>query len=328
MISEVSYKFGINVIHDNKRICLNPTKEIHCDLIFVSHAHTDHLHQTTKLCAKPKIITSNVTSRIAKHRGYVLGTHFKDHNFHLLDSGHILGSKALLIEDELYYTGDISIRSRAFMKPAAIPRAKILVIESTFGIPDYIFPKIGDIIHEANYIISKMYNEGIPVVLTGYALGKAQILSYIFKHWEPIYVHDSIREYNKIYSKFGVDIQNYKSFYQAETEGLLSPNRPWLLIAPQSSSRKGFLYYVKEKYNPIIIGFSGWAVRSNYKYILGLDYCLPLSDHCDYTELLTVVKKCDPDMIYTFHGFADQFALSLTKMGYNAASINRKKRST
>jgi putative mRNA 3-end processing factor len=59
-----------------------------------------------------------------------------------------------------------------------------------------------------------------------------------------------------------------------------------------------------------------------------LDYCLTLSDHCDYTELLTVVKKCDPDMIYTFHGFADQFALSLTKMGYNAASINRKKRST
>ena len=325
MISEVSYKSGINVIHNNKRICLDPTKQIHCDLIFVSHAHTDHLHQRRTSKAAPKIITSNVTSRIAKHRGYILGTEFKEHNFHLLDSGHILGSKALLIDDELYYTGDISIRQRAFMKPAFIPKAKMLLIESTFGTPDYVFPKIEEITHETNYIISKMYSNGIPVVLTGYPLGKAQILSYIFKHWEPIYVHDSILEYNNIYSKFGVNIDSYKSFSQAETEGLLSPNRPWLLIAPLSSSRKGFLHYVKEKYNPIMIGFSGWAIKSKYKYILGLDYCFPLSDHCDYNELLAVVKKCDPDMIYTFHGFAAQFACSLTKMGYNASPINKKR---
>ena len=36
-----------------------------------------------------------------------------------------MGSKGLLIGDEVYYTGDISIRERAFMKPALIPLQRI-----------------------------------------------------------------------------------------------------------------------------------------------------------------------------------------------------------
>src|SRR3546814_7290709 len=53
----------------------------------------------------------------------------------------------------------------------------------------------------------------------------------------------------------------------------------------------GFLKYIKRKYGALSIGFSGWAVKPHYKDSLGLDYCLPLSDHCDYNDLITVVKK-------------------------------------
>jgi len=49
--------------------------------------------------------------------------------FRLLDTGHILGSKGLLIGDSLYYTGDISARERAFMKSARIPKVHTLIIE-------------------------------------------------------------------------------------------------------------------------------------------------------------------------------------------------------
>jgi putative mRNA 3-end processing factor len=48
---------------------------------------------------------------------------------------------------------------------------------------------------------------------------------------------------------------------------------------------------------------------------------LPLSDHCDFRELVDVVKRCNPDKIYTFHGFSEDFALSLRKMGFDAESI-------
>ena len=133
--------YGITVGIEDKTMYLDPNKQPNSDFIFISHAHTDHLHKSVKENGN-KIITSRITHKIANHRGYKYSDTFEAHGFKLLDSGHILGSNGLLIEDELYYTGDISIRKRAFMNPAIIPKAKTLIIESTFGHQDYIFSKI------------------------------------------------------------------------------------------------------------------------------------------------------------------------------------------
>ena len=226
--------YGIAVGNKNKTIYLDPNKQPNSDFIFISHAHTDHLYKSVKENGN-KIITSKITHKIATHRGYKYGSTCEEHDFKLLDSGHILGSNGLLIEDELYYTGDISIRKRAFMNPAIIPRAKTLIIESTFGHPDYVFPKFESTIHKANLIISEMYHQGIPVILLGYTLGKAQILTNVFRHWKPLIVHDSIDEMNRLYSEFGIRMDNYITFSEAEKNNMLSSHRPWLLIADRKS---------------------------------------------------------------------------------------------
>ena len=72
---------------------------------------------------KTKILSSSQTTRIAKARGYdISGAVEEQEGFELIDTGHILGSRGLLIGgDEVFYTGDISIRERAFMKPAKVP---------------------------------------------------------------------------------------------------------------------------------------------------------------------------------------------------------------
>ena len=99
-------KSTITVNHKDQKICLDPRKDMDCDYIFVSHAHTDHLHRTKKRTkSNAKIITSTATSRIANGRGYELSNVYQDHAFKLLDSGHILGSTGLLIEDDLYILG-------------------------------------------------------------------------------------------------------------------------------------------------------------------------------------------------------------------------------
>ena len=259
------------------------------------------------------------------HRGYKYGNLYEEHNFRLLESGHILGSNGLYVDDELYYTGDISIRKRAFMSPAVIPNARTLIIESTFGHPDYIFPKFETTIHKANLIISEMYHQGIPVILLGYTLGKAQILTNVFRHWKPLIIHDSIHEMNKLYSEFGISMDDYVTYSDAEKTNKLSSHQPWLLIAPLTSCKNGLLSHMKKKYGALSIGFSGWAVKPYYKYALGLDYCFPLSDHCDYNDLITVVRKCNPEKVYTFHGFAEQFAESLRLLGYDANSLVHKR---
>jgi len=37
------------------------------------------------------------------------------------------------------------------------------------------------------------------------------------------------------------------------------------------------------------------------------------------------VKKCNPEKIYTFHGFAESFAENLSLMGFDAEPLVRKK---
>ena len=316
---------GIIVSSGGKKISLDPSRKISCDLTFVSHAHTDHLYKkkTGKDNSGGKTLVSKATSLIAQARGYKINDVADEcDGFHLMDTGHIVGSKGLLIGDEVYYTGDISIRERAFMKPANIPAAtNTLIIESTFGRPEYIFPKLTEIIHKTNRIISEMYDLGIPVLLMGYPLGKAQLLTDLFSHWDPIYVHDSVHNMNSIYTELGIPLRNLAKYSIAERKGLLSKNKPWVMITPLIHARSNFVKYIKERYGAITIGFSGWAVNNGYKFMMGLDHTLPLSDHCDFRELVDVVKRCNPDKIYTFHGFSADFASSLRKMGFDAEPI-------
>lgn len=60
--------------------------------------------------------------------------------------------------------------------------------------------------------------------------------------------------------------------------------------------------------------------------MMGLDYVMPVSDHCDYNELVAAVKQCNPEKVYTFHGFASEFAKSLKDMGFDAEPIGNEKR--
>jgi len=312
---------GIMVQQGDAAIALDPSHAVECDFTFVSHAHVDHLHRRGRKKIKTQVLASKETALIARARGYEIVDPAEDHNgFQLVDTGHILGSRGLLIGDDLYYTGDLSIRERAFMKPARLPRARTLIIESTFGRPEYVFPPLSEITHRTNKIISEMYDLGIPVILMGYTLGKAQLLTKLFSHWDPI-MHDSVAKINSIYSELGVKLARGMTRRQAEEHGLLSKSSPWVMVAPLMSGRNAFVREMKDRYGAVTIGFTGWAIASRYKYMMGLDYVMPLSDHCDYKELVAAVEQCRPDKVYTFHGFAKEFADALCEMEFDAEPV-------
>jgi putative mRNA 3-end processing factor len=307
---------GIVVTYDNKIINLDPKRGTEGGISFVSHAHLDHLHNQR---GKGTLIASKQTIEIAKLRGYSIENHVEEYeNFSMIDAGHILGARGLLFDD-IFYTGDISIRDRGFMKGARAPKCKTLITECTFGMPEYVFPTIDETVKRVNEIISDLYSKGKPVILLGYELGKAQILSYLFSHWQP-YFHDSVKKVNDLYRQFGVQIDESIGHTEAESRGLLE-KKPWLMIAPNMSGRNIFVKHMKSKYDAITISFSGWAQSSRFSFARGHDYSIPLSDHCDYNELVNMVKSCNPEKIYTVHGFVDEFASDLSKMGYDAQPL-------
>jgi putative mRNA 3-end processing factor len=315
---------GIIVQQAETAIALDPSRSVDCHFTFVSHAHIDHLHKRGKEEKnKTQVLASKQTALIAQARGYKIAEPAEQYDgFQLVDTGHILGSRGLLVGEDFYYTGDMSMRERAFMKPEKVPHAKTLIIESTFGRPEYVFPPMSEITHQTNKIISEMYNLGRPVILMGHMLGKAQLLTKLFGHWDLI-IHDSVAKINSIYSELGVELESVMTQSQAQEQGLLAKNRPWVMIAPLMSSRCAFVKEMKDRYGAVTIGFTGWAIGSCYRYMMGLDCVMPLSDHCDYKELVAAVKQCNPEKVYTFHGFSEEFAESLLGMGFDSETIGQ-----
>ncbi|HYB75413.1 MAG TPA: hypothetical protein VEC08_00490, partial [Nitrososphaerales archaeon] len=113
MGARVTSNSGIQVDYGSTRFVLDPKGASRSDYAFVSHAHIDHMHKPTR---NEKVIASKETADLAKARGYDLGmTTDQVEGVELLDSGHILGSRAIRIADEVYYTGDASGRERAFL---------------------------------------------------------------------------------------------------------------------------------------------------------------------------------------------------------------------
>ena len=311
----------------DKKIYLDPRHMSSEDIIFISHAHSDHLVSKSslkRLNLGKKIMCSRETIEIAKIRGHFLehstNTHY---DFKLVDTGHILGSKGLLLEDQIFYTGDLSIRDRAFLTKPSLPKVETLIIESTFGKREYVFPALRHIIHEVNSLISNLYDKGIPVILMGYSLGKAQVLSSLFGSWKPLIVHDEILKFNHIYRQFGISLEQEISLTDAVEKGILE-RRPWILIHPLVNSNHVTINRLKKKYGAVTIGFSGWGINKKYKYMMNLDHVVPFSDHCDFKELLEVVTKCRPTKVFTFHGFQDEFANELVQRGYDAEPISQK----
>jgi putative mRNA 3-end processing factor len=306
---------GVIVEYRGRTYALDPKAPVKADYYFVSHAHVDHV------CGglKGNIIASKETVILARERGYSLPDTISLDGVELYDSSHIVGSKSILIDDKIFYTGDIAMHARGFLKAPKLPKASILVIETTYGHPKYLFPNPAKVVEEANKLISEMYEKGVPVALCGYPLGKAQMLSYLFSTWEPIYVQESIMRLNEVCRSFGIPLKSFISYSEAKENGLLE-KRPWILLAPSYTLKGGMMKFLKKKYDAVTFYFSGWTLDRKYGNN-GADYSFPLSDHCDYLDLIKVVKQVEPEKIFTVHGYAKEFSIELKKMGYDAEPL-------
>ena len=123
-------------------------------LAFVSHAHADHF------APHDKIICSKATAYLLEKRfrvnpAQMIGLDWdspyeiNDHTIRLFPAGHIAGSAMILITkdgESLLYTGDFKMRESLTSESPIFPKADILVMETTFGLPHFKFPP-AEVIH-------------------------------------------------------------------------------------------------------------------------------------------------------------------------------------
>lgn len=289
------------------------------DINFVSHAHGDHLYDTPP----NHIRWSETTAQLAaRRRDSVPPTAESDADadVDLLPSGHIPGSRAALVDDgdtTYLYTGDVSTRDRFYLSGFDPVSADVLIVESTYGRPDYTLPPQ----EEAERAIVDWLNEtmGTPLLLFGYTLGRAQEIQLLAadSDRENIYVSSAIAELNEV-----IETQTGVSFPVTEyTEDIELTGRD-VLVLPSQTTRLQFVDALVAEHDAIKAGFSGWAVDDSYRFRANLDVAFPLSDHCGFQELLDLVDAVAPKKVYTQHGFADEFATSIrSELGIEAQAL-------
>ncbi|MFA6064523.1 MAG: MBL fold metallo-hydrolase [archaeon] len=305
-----------------KDLCIDPHRMPKGKNVFLSHAHSDHV----KLSKKSTFIATPQTIDLVKQRygeadflPLELNTKKKFDGFtmELKPNGHILGSaQALLTEDgkENVFTSDFRLQDSLLFKGSEVLPCETLVLETTFGSPQYVFPKQEEVTNELISWVSEKSKQGL-VLLSGYSLGKAQELTRIANEAGVVpIVHDSIFELNNIYKKHGVKLGEYLKLEHNLKDSSV------LIMPPQLVDRHLFAtveHFDKRKIFSALA--TGWEHRGAF------DRTFPLSNHADFNDLLEYVKLSNPKLILTDHGFCEEFARKLNKQGYNAKPLKQHK---
>lgn len=295
------------------------------DTTVLSHAHSDHLVRSTD----DPVVASDLTAALAatRHGGRELASTTDHPDIDLIPAGHVAGSRAALVTDpdsceRVLYTGDCTTRSRFGLAGFDPPPADVLVLETTYGRPQYRLPPDRELLGEIRDWLRDTMDS--VVLLFGYALGRAQKLQHLASEAgrTRVFVPESVARINETIEAHRDVTFDTRPLDALESSTAIDPGDA--VVLPSSAKRHPVVQGLLEHPETITAGFSGWAIEDSYRYRTGYDVTFPLSDHCDFDELVDVVQRVDPDVVYTTHGFADDFAQHLTREhGYHAVSLKR-----
>ena len=288
---------------------------------FVSHAHGDHIarHQeilstaTTARMMHARLPGKREQTALPFGRPYELefGVTATLH-----PAGHIYGSSQILLESEehgsLLYTGDFKLRPGYAAERCATPRADILIMESTFGLPRYVFPPEAEVVAGIIEFCRRALADGATPVLLCYSLGKSQEVHRALAPANlPIMLHADTHRLTRICEQLGLDFPAYREFDSNEVAG-------HVVLCP--SHGQGLLSRLPARRTAVI---TGWAMDPGAIYRSRCDAAFPLSDHAGYDELIAYVELVQPKRIFTLHGFAREFASTLRERGWDALAIGQ-----
>ena len=290
---------------------------------FVSHAHFDHVaaHQVF-LCSEG---TARLTrARLPGARREIVLPFGTPHDLTpecrvtLHPAGHIYGSAQFLAEHtshgRLLYTGDFKLRPGLSAEPCATPRADVVIMETTFGLPRYAFPPSEQVIGEiVGFCQQALHDDAVPI-LFGYSLGKSQeILQALGQARLPVMLHPEVLRMTEVYEGLGMQFPPYRSFDAFECAG-------HVVLCPPQAAGSSFLRKIEHRRTAMI---TGWALDPSAHFRYQCDAAFPLSDHADFPDLLTFVERVQPRLVLTLHGFAREFAQTLRERGVEAWALGQ-----
>ncbi len=286
---------------------------------FVSHAHTDHLGRHDRTLA------TAATAALARHRlgerargevvplAYRTPVEHEELTLELFPAGHVLGSAQIRVTPRagpvLGYTGDLCTEPTETAEPAQVMECEVLLLESTFGLPRYVFPPKEEVLAAVRTFVDRALNEGETPVLLGYSLGKAQeALRHFGALGYPCRAHPVVHAVNQVYEAQGVALPNVREL------GPEGPNPGEVVVVPPQLARSAVMARVRRRRTAML---TGWAIDGPRGF-RGADAAFPLSDHADFPSLVRYARATGARRVLTLHGHAEPLAKALRRHGIHA----------
>ncbi|RLI06091.1 hypothetical protein DRO26_00170 [Candidatus Bathyarchaeota archaeon] len=318
---EVFWDEGIVVRVGETVVCLDPqTSETRYTHVFISHAHKDHtagflIWKSKKYATSSTVDLFEATSKrkVSNLRRIAYGEKVKVKDFEVTahDSGHILGSAMFELdtpEGVVVYTGDINCVNTLITSAANPVECDVLIIESTYGSPGYVFPSREEIYRNmVKWVVKKIHENRVPTFYV-YSVGKAQEIIKMLNEFTEVEVliHPTIARINKIYDNLNIKL---------EANSLISAqkNDRCVIVYPHYTFGS-----IKSKNEASAIA-TGWSLR------LKKENAFPLSGHADFKQLLRFVEETKPKKVFTCFGSTIRLAKQIQrKLNIEAKPIQNK----
>lgn len=296
----IFHKIGVHVQEGLGEVVLDPRKPCHGSI--VTHGHMDHMAEGALMTPQTRDIMG-VRIGSTKCTALEIGQEIEYNGFPVSfrDAGHVFGSAMVRLNDVLY-TGDFNPEGGVTCGKARPEDCEILIVEATYGKPGFTFgPKV-DVVNDLLSWAQTQLESG-PVMVAGYEFGKAQELIGLMNQINAnVITTDKIADIADVYRKHGVPLE-YKRQSEATEEERRSPH---VFVAAKSMLKHPVSEEIEslKKLGGKACYASGWCAIYNFERSYDIDAQFPLSDHGDFSSLISFIEDCRPRKVITTHGQA------------------------
>ena len=291
----------------------------------ITHAHADHARSGSQ----EYLATAQSEGVLRKRLGadiHLQGVQYGDRlklgetwvSFH--PAGHVLGSAQVRVEhkDEVWVvSGDYKRCADPTCAPFEVVPCDVFITEATFGLPIYKWDSGAE---TARRIFDWWQGAGDrPSFLFCYAFGKAQrVLSELRAYndgrrpipWDhrTVYVHGAIAALNELYRDQGIPLVPWANTADQPQDTSYGGE---LILAPPSAHRSSWMKRFK---TPQTAFASGWMAVRGARRRRGYERGFVLSDHADWSSLISTIQATGARQVYVTHGQNDVLARYLREV--------------
>ena len=292
-------------------------KEKGANADFISHAHTDHIASAKS--SKNVIASKETVDLLEEFRGIRINQVRLPRSVKLLDAGHMLGSKQIVIEDEnngkrIIYTGDFQLQKSRACSRIEIESADTIIVDSTYFDPDIKFEPREETESAIQFWTELKLMSGI-VLFGTYSVGKAQELIAILNEQGIVpLVSKKISAASEVYIKNGIKLDYASATHnKGDFDQLVGGNFVGIV---ENNTMRAISARLGSKYGKRV--FTAVATGMSMMMNFNTDVQFALSDHADFSQVVDYINATGAKHIFTYGQNASLLAHNLEKAKYSA----------